>query len=133
VYRYILRESCSQLDSLPLTHLTLWKPIEAVRAFVAKRGVPCGEDAATRSAGFVLFDKCEVNGANTVPLWAYLKRQLPSHGAFGAGFIPWNFTKFLVDCRGAPRERFLPTTRPCALAPAIEALLVEGGAAPGSW
>jgi glutathione peroxidase len=69
---------------------------------------------------FPLFAKVEVNGANTHPLWAFLKHE--KGGLLGGG-IKWNFTKFLVDAHGKVVERFPPTTTPESIAPQIEKLL----------
>ena len=41
----------------------------------------------------------------------------------GTGAIKWNFTKFLLDRHGRVVGRFGPTTKPEAIAGAIEALL----------
>jgi len=70
---------------------------------------------------FPLSDKIEVNGANTHPLWEYLKRA--KRGIFGTRGIKWNFTKFLVDREGKVVRRFAPTTKPQDISRAIEALL----------
>ena len=43
---------------------------------------------------FPLFAKLEVNGANTHPLFQYLKSK---KGWFWNRSIKWNFTKFLID------------------------------------
>ena len=103
------------------------KPISEIRRVVGETyGIPIVGDSETRNNGFTLFEKVEVNGAKIPPLWSYVKRQLP--GSFGAGFVPWNFTKYLVDVRGQPRERFLPTVTPNAMRPSIDALLAEAAA-----
>ena len=69
---------------------------------------------------FPIFAKIDVNGANTHPLFAYLKSQ--KSGLLGSG-IKWNFTKFLVDRAGKVVERFGPTTTPASITKKIEALL----------
>lgn len=69
---------------------------------------------------FPIFDKIDVNGETTDPLFVYLKDQLP--GLLG-NRIKWNFTKFLIDRQGKPIKRFAPTTKPEALKKHIEALL----------
>nr|GEX85702.1 probable glutathione peroxidase 8 [Tanacetum cinerariifolium] len=48
---------------------------------------------------FVVFDKIEVNGENTAPLYKFLKSG--KWGIFGDD-IQWNFAKFLVDKKGQP-------------------------------
>ena len=78
---------------------------------------------------FPQMKKSEVNGANALPLYAYLKSQKGFEG-FGRGAmalamsamlktldkdyknnpdIKWNFTKFLVDRQGNVVARFEPT------------------------
>jgi glutathione peroxidase len=74
---------------------------------------------------FPMFAKIDVNGRNTHPLFAWLKRR--KRGATG-GPIAWNFTKFLVGRDGLPIRRFAPETRPGALVPAIEAALATESA-----
>jgi len=58
---------------------------------------------------FKMFDKIEVNGSNTHPVFKYLKKQLG--GTLGSR-IKWNFTKFVIDKNGKPVKRFAPTTKP---------------------
>lgn len=70
---------------------------------------------------FPLFDKVEVNGENTHPLFQWLKSGAP--GFLWTRRIKWNFTKFLVDRNGEVRTRFAPFRQPMALAGAIERLL----------
>lgn len=65
------------------------------------------------STTFPLFDKIEVNGANTHPLFTWLKKELP--GLLGTGKIKWNFTKFLIDMDGKPLKRFAPKDKPKAI------------------
>lgn len=48
---------------------------------------------------FPIFDKIEVNGDNTAPIFQTIKAALP-------GDIAWNFEKFLVDKEGKPVKRF---------------------------
>ncbi|SFC86935.1 glutathione peroxidase [Pragia fontium] len=62
---------------------------------------------------FPLFAKIEVNGANTHPLYLYLKSRAP--GLLGNQAIKWNFTKFLITEQGQKIERFAPVTKPEAL------------------
>jgi glutathione peroxidase len=59
---------------------------------------------------FPLFAKIEVNGSNTHPLYAYLKKAQP--GFLGSAAIKWNFTKFLVARNGEVLKRFAPTDTP---------------------
>jgi glutathione peroxidase len=69
---------------------------------------------------FPLFEKIEVNGGNTHPIFKMLKRRL---GGFFGSRIKWNFTKFLVDASGRPVRRFSPVTKPEAIEPFIRKLL----------
>jgi glutathione peroxidase len=69
---------------------------------------------------FPLFEKVDVNGPHTHPVFRLMKRRLG--GLFGSR-IKWNFTKFLVDAGGRPVKRFSPVTKPEAIGPYIEKLL----------
>ncbi len=69
---------------------------------------------------FPLFEKINVNGPLTHPVFRLLKRRLG--GLFGSR-IKWNFTKFLVDANGRPVRRFAPVTKPEAIEPDIQRLL----------
>jgi len=77
--------------------------------------------STTYGVSFPVFEKIDVNGAGTHPLYAWLKKTAP--GVLGSEAIKWNFTKFLLDRNGTVVERFAPTTEPAELAPAIEKLL----------
>ncbi|MBV9388406.1 MAG: glutathione peroxidase [Chroococcidiopsidaceae cyanobacterium CP_BM_ER_R8_30] len=70
---------------------------------------------------FPLFQKIEVNGNRTHPLYQYLKKAVP--GIFGTEVIKWNFTKFLVDRNGTVVKRYPPMTKPEDLEKDIQALL----------
>ncbi len=70
---------------------------------------------------FPMFAKIDVNGADTHPLYEYLKKAAP--GALGMTAVKWNFTKFLVDAQGNVLKRFAPNVEPADIAPEIEALL----------
>ena len=59
---------------------------------------------------FPLFAKIEVNGANTHPLYKYLKAQ--AKGLLGSESIKWNFTKFLIDKDGKVMTRYAPVDTP---------------------
>lgn len=61
---------------------------------------------------FPLMAKIEVNGPNTHPVFAWLKKK--SAGLLGAQ-IRWNFTKFLVSGDGERVQRFAPATEPEAM------------------
>ncbi len=70
---------------------------------------------------FPLFQKIEVNGSNTHPLYQYLTKAAP--GIFGTEGVKWNFTKFLVDRNGKVVKRYPSTAKPEDLAKDIQALL----------
>ncbi|MCG5281926.1 glutathione peroxidase [Providencia rettgeri] len=69
---------------------------------------------------FPMFEKIEVNGAATHPVFRYLKNELP--GLLGKR-IKWNFTKFLIGRDGTPLKRFAPNTTPEKMETAIFAAL----------
>ncbi|KAJ7545868.1 hypothetical protein O6H91_08G013900 [Diphasiastrum complanatum] len=71
-------------------------------------------------AEFPIFDKVDVNGANTAPVYKFLKNE---KGGFLWDGIKWNFTKFLVDQNGHVVERFAPTTSPRKIEKKIKKLL----------
>ncbi|KAH9329837.1 hypothetical protein KI387_001945, partial [Taxus chinensis] len=68
------------------------------------------EFACTRfKAEFPIFDKVDVNGPNTAPVYNFLKS---SKGGILGQLIKWNFEKFLIDRNGKVVERYPPTTSP---------------------
>ncbi|HFI0408454.1 TPA: glutathione peroxidase [Streptococcus suis] len=69
---------------------------------------------------FPRFAKIAVNGAETSPLYRYLKKE---KSTLLGGRIEWNFTKFLVDRQGRVVKRYLPTTSPLKLKEDIELYL----------
>ena len=70
---------------------------------------------------FPLFEKIDVNGPQSHPLYQYLKAQVP--GLLGSRAIKWNFTKFLLDRDGKVIQRYSPFTTPAAISAEIEKLL----------
>ncbi|UZE94629.1 glutathione peroxidase [Alkalimarinus alittae] len=72
---------------------------------------------------FPMFGKIDVNGPDTHPLYATLKKS--AKGLLGSEKVKWNFTKFLVNKEGQVVKRFPPTTEPSKLAPIIEELLAS--------
>ncbi len=70
---------------------------------------------------FPVMAKIDVNGANTQPLYQFLKSKAP--GVLWTQNIKWNFTKFLIDRNGKIIERFAPSTQPMKLSQKIEKLL----------
>jgi glutathione peroxidase len=75
----------------------------------------------TYDVTFPMFAKVDVNGPGAHPLFQYLKQQQP--GLLGSQGIKWNFTKFLVDQRGAVRKRYGSVDKPESIEPEVEALL----------
>ncbi|MBR1838198.1 MAG: glutathione peroxidase [Bacteroidaceae bacterium] len=101
----------------------------------------CSANFATT---FQRFDKVLVNGENATPLFTFLKKKLPFRGfdlstELGRAMdgmlsrqdanyaksadIKWNFTKFLVNRKGKPVQRFEPTADMAELEAAILKLL----------
>jgi len=70
---------------------------------------------------FPLFQKIEVNGMGTHPLFDFLKNSAP--GLLGSTTIKWNFTKFLINRAGKVIERFAPTSAPVSIGRTIRELL----------
>lgn len=71
---------------------------------------------------FTMFEKIDVNGDNTHPLYKFLKKE--SGGVLGSK-IKWNFTKFLIDRNGNVVKRFAPNSEPKKFIGEIEKLLKE--------
>ena len=59
---------------------------------------------------FDLFEKVDVNGENTCPLYKHLKKL--NTKPKGAGEIGWNFEKFVLNRNGEVIGRFEPRTQP---------------------
>ncbi|XP_015688900.2 probable phospholipid hydroperoxide glutathione peroxidase [Oryza brachyantha] len=77
--------------------------------------------ACTRfKAEYPIFDKVDVNGDNTAPIYKFLKSS--KGGLFGDN-IKWNFSKFLVDKEGRVVERYAPTTSPLSIEKDIKKLV----------
>lgn len=66
---------------------------------------------------FDLFEKIDVNGDKTHPLWSYLKKE---QGGLLGSFIKWNFTKFIVNKEGKVVERHGPNVNPSKLRASLE-------------
>ena len=64
-----------------------------------------------------------MNGANTHPLYLWLKGEKP--GVLGTEAIKWNFTKFLVDREGRVVKRYAPNDTPEKIDKDLTALLAE--------
>lgn len=75
----------------------------------------------TYEVSFPLFAKVDVNGESAAPVFEYLKNSLP--GLLGSKAVKWNFTKFLVDKKGQPVDRFAPTDKPLDMVKDIKKVL----------
>ncbi|MGA2366846.1 MAG: glutathione peroxidase [Steroidobacteraceae bacterium] len=75
----------------------------------------------TYGVTFPMFAKIKVNGAETHPLYRYLKQARP--GFIGLEAIKWNFTKFLIGKDGEPLKRYAPADKPESLEADLEAAL----------
>eukprot|EP01018_Ginkgo_biloba_P014215 Gb_38747 [translate_table: standard] len=80
------------------------------------------EFACTRfKAEFPIFDKVDVNGPSTAPVYKFLKSS--KGGGLLGDSIKWNFEKFLVDRDGKVVQRYAPTTSPFQIEKDIQKLL----------
>ena len=70
---------------------------------------------------FPMFEKTDVNGDGSHPLYLYLKDQAP--GILGTTGIKWNFTKFLVSKDGQSITRFASADGASKIEEAIKKLL----------
>lgn len=72
---------------------------------------------------FPMFEKVDVNGPNTHPLFNFMKSEQkePGMAAFLGNDIKWNFAKFLISRDGEVLARYPPTTSP----EAIEADIIQ--------
>lgn len=57
-----------------------------------------------------MFEKIEVNGESTHPLYVYLRMhsELGNKETMEMGVVPWNFAKFVVDRNGEVVKFFGP-------------------------
>ena len=77
--------------------------------------------STTYGVTFPMFEKVEVNGEATHPLYAFLKKA--RKGLLGSEGIKWNFTKFLVGKDGQVLARYAPNVTPESLSGDIEKAL----------
>lgn len=71
---------------------------------------------------FPLFEKLCVKGSKQAPLYAYLAKHIEKKPWI---FVPWNFTKILIDRDGRVLQQFLPTTKISVISKKINALLKQ--------
>lgn len=69
---------------------------------------------------FEIYEKLDVNGANTHPLFEYLKNILT--GTI-TNDLKWHFTKFIIDRNGNPVKRYAPNDPPFSFEEEIRHLL----------
>lgn len=107
-----------QYEGLEALHKELGSKVEVL-------GFPCNQFGAqepgnedeiknfcslTYNVTFPMFAKIDVNGADTAPLYKFLKEEKP--GLLKTEAIKWNFTKFLVNKEGKVVKRYAPTDKP---------------------
>jgi glutathione peroxidase len=73
------------------------------------------------SVTFPIFEKIEVNGSDTHPLYDHLKSAAP--GLLGTTAIKWNFTKFLINRDASQITRYASATSPKEIIEDIKKLL----------
>jgi len=87
---------------------------------------------------FPLFQKIQVNGVQEDPIYTFVKSRCPLPGGVVSQAasmifwspvkstdITWNFEKILVDHKGHPVKRYLPSTEPFDLIDDIISLIQE--------
>ena len=62
---------------------------------------------------FPMLAKIDVNGANTHPLYTFLKKECP--GILGTESIKWNFTKFFISKDGKVVKRYASNDDPSTI------------------
>jgi glutathione peroxidase len=77
--------------------------------------------SANYGVTFPMFEKIDVNGDSTHPLYIYLKDQAP--GILGTTGIKWNFTKFVVSKDGQSVTRLASADGASKMEEAINKLL----------
>ncbi len=82
-----------------------------------------GECDTHFAINFPIMAKVNVNGKNTDPLYAWLKKS--KRGVLGTSSIKWNFTKFLIKKDGTVFKRYGSITKPHALKNDVEYLLKQ--------
>lgn len=75
----------------------------------------------TYDVHFNMFAKVDVNGAEAIPLYKYLKEE--KSGVLWTEAIKWNFTKFLIDRKGQVVKRYGSSTAPESIKEDIQRLL----------
>jgi glutathione peroxidase len=135
---------CSPVWSFARTAKQLWELQQVHEEFFDKGfsvvGFPCNQFGSQEPAPverirkdmteafgvqFPIFDKIDVNGPNTSPLYSHLK-SYKDIGLSNISKISWNFEKFLLGPEGTPLRRYKPGIRPAELATDIKSLIATG-------
>jgi glutathione peroxidase len=69
-----------------------------------------------------MFEKVEVNGPKTDPLFQFLRNSTPElydAESGTTGVVPWNFAKFVLDREGKVIKFAHPSVKPQELLPTI--------------
>lgn len=90
--------------------------LDEIASYAASKG-------ATIRDSFSLFDKIEVNGPGSDPLFKFLRHS--AKGFLGTTGIKWNYTKFLCDRQGRPVVRLGPNQNPMQMEPEMQRLLAQ--------
>jgi len=72
---------------------------------------------------FPMFSKVEVNGPNTNDVFKFLRYNSELNQNGKVKYVPWNFTKFLLDKDGKIVKVYAPNEDPKVMIPEIEKLL----------
>jgi glutathione peroxidase-family protein len=77
------------------------------------------------NVNFPMFEKIEVNGPSTNPLYVFLRSnsELADPQSGQAKMVPWNFGKFLLDKDGHVVKFYGPRDKPVDMKKDIEQLL----------
>jgi len=75
------------------------------------------------SGAFPVFDKVDVNGPSSLPLYTFLKKRSPRLPNCAGCDVAWNYEKFLVGADGAPIARYAAETSPMEAEAAILKLI----------
>eukprot|EP01038_Epipyxis_sp_PR26KG_P004268 gene4268-6047_t len=78
---------------------------------------------------FPIFDKIDVNGPNSHPLYKSLK-SVKDIGVGDREKVSWNFEKFLLNSQGEPIRRYKPGIRPVMIKDDVKELVSKGAIKP---
>jgi glutathione peroxidase len=71
---------------------------------------------------FPIFEKVEVNGPKTNPLYQFLRNNTPElydANSQATGVVPWNFAKFVLNRDGKVVKFAHPSVKPQELLPIV--------------